>query len=663
MGPTGSFAGRPGRGRRSETTGPIPVEKRKRRLTEKQQAHLLPQPRQIRRAPGRVRLILSARRLAPVAEVDPAAAGVLRTAYLDSVEREGRSAGERLPVPRLAAEIREVNFSDSNEAYRLTVGAEGVLLEGASARGVYYAAQTLRGLIAQYGTAVPCLTIEDYPQFPLRGFLHDVSRGKVPRRSTLFGLVERLASLKYNQLQLYVEHTFKFQSHPKIGRGHSRLTPGDIHALGRHCRRHHIELVPCLQSFGHATHILKLREYAHLAESNFRGGWTLSPAERGTYRLLKDLYADFLPCFPDGEYFNACCDETWDLGRGKTRSKVVLGGLGDVYVGHLKKVRRMARRYGRRAMFWADILEKHPHHVVTLPKDAGLLHWEYEAGKSTSAVTRRVRKLAVPRGKAKLGRRDREVWVCPGTSAWNSLFFRQANAEANIHQLARSGALIGAKGFLLTDWGDNGHYNFLSNSLWPIAWGAECSWNAPARGPDPQPFEKAFLHGVLGAPEASWVKAARLLGGLSEDFGVKVENHSPERWLLTGAPEPEADLLGVGRMIEPYLKIGVNGLRRGLRHAEQAAAMLVPLRPVPEELKRVRDEWLLSARLAAFACRRALLLRGSPTTGDTAASLSEESGVLAQRFEELWLARNRESDLERIREDFRRIEHELGDAE
>lgn len=615
----------------------------------------------MRRRAGTVRLILSARRLAPVAEVDPAAAGILRTAYLDAVEREGKPGGKEGPVPRLAAEIRTLEFSSSREAYRLKIGPEQVVLEGASQRGVYYAAQTLRALIARYGCAVPRVTIEDFPRFPIRGFLHDVSRGKVPRRSALFALVERLASLKYNQLQLYVEHTFKFRSHPKIGRGHSRLTPADIHALGRHCRRHHIELVPCLQSFGHATHILKLKEYAHLAESDFRGGWTLTPAKRGTYRLLKDLYADYLPCFPDGEYFNACCDETWDLGRGKSRSRVVLYGLGDIYVGHLKKVRRMARRYGRRALFWADILEKHPHHVVTLPRDVGLLHWNYEPGPSTAEVARRLRRLAVPERKTQLGPRDHELWVCPGTNAWNSLFFRRADAEKNIRQTARSGALVGAKGFLLADWGDNGHYNFLSNSLWPMAFGSECAWNAPARSPHAERFAGAFLHTVLGSADRAWIKAARLLGGLDRDFGVKVVNHSPERWLLTGPPEVKDDLLGVRGLVEPYRKIGVKGLRKALKHAEQAAALLVPLNPSDEALQLVRDEWLLSARLAGFACRRALLDRGSPAKGDSAVSLSEEIRVLARRFEELWLSRNRSSDLERIRRDLNRVAEDLAE--
>jgi N-acetyl-beta-hexosaminidase len=43
---------------------------------------------------------------------------------------------------------------------------------------------------------VPAITIEDWPDFPRRGCLLDISRSRVPRMETLFALVDRLASLR-----------------------------------------------------------------------------------------------------------------------------------------------------------------------------------------------------------------------------------------------------------------------------------------------------------------------------------------------------------------------------------------------------------------------------------------------------------------------------------
>lgn len=617
---------------------------------------LIPRPRSVKRRAGRVGLRVEPRWLRPLRDLDATAAGLVQSAA--NRGGAGRADGRvgELAGPPLRVALRPLPFSESDDAYRVCIAPEAVTMEAASLRALYYAAQTLASLLEQYGSALPRILVEDYPVFAVRGFLHDVSRGKVPKRSALFALVERLAALKYNQLQLYVEHTFAFEKHPLPGRGHSPLKPADIRALGRHCRRHHIDLVPCLQSFGHASHFLRHERYAHLAESDFRGGWTLSPAERGTYRLLHELYAEFLPCFPPGKRFNACCDETWDLGRGKTRNRVVVGGLGEVYVSHLLKVRKLARRHGREPLFWADILEKHPHHVVLLPADVGLLYWNYDAAPTTADARRRLERLVSPTGKERPLADRREFWVCPGTSAWNSLFFRSANAAANIFQTARAGADVKANGFLLTDWGDNGHYNFLSASLWPMAWAAECAWNAPKRMPDERAFDRTFGRAVLGSADAAWTRAARLLGGLDETFGVSVPNHSPERWLLTGAPPAAEDMLGVRKVTEPYRAIRSSNLRRALTRADRAAALLTELKPEEPEIRTVRDEWLMSARLASFACRRTLLERGEAEAGDTAATLREEIRVLARRFEQLWLARNRPSDLRRIRRDFRRIE-------
>ena len=78
---------------------------------------------------------------------------------------------------------------------------------------------------------LPALLIDDAPALTHRGFMLDVSRNKarhvcvspagrqraqVPKLETLFGIVDTLASLKYNQLQLYMEHTFAYKDHPSV---------------------------------------------------------------------------------------------------------------------------------------------------------------------------------------------------------------------------------------------------------------------------------------------------------------------------------------------------------------------------------------------------------------------------------------------------------------
>ena len=41
----------------------------------------------------------------------------------------------------------------------------------------------------------------------------DVSRCKVPTMQTMYELIDLLSDLRYNELQLYIEHTFAFKDH------------------------------------------------------------------------------------------------------------------------------------------------------------------------------------------------------------------------------------------------------------------------------------------------------------------------------------------------------------------------------------------------------------------------------------------------------------------
>lgn len=535
------------------------------------------------------------------------------------------------------------------DGYRLRITPKGIRISAATGRGAQYACLTLGQILAQCEDhargiyKLPCLEITDSPDFAVRGFMLDVSRGRVPRLETLLRLVDLLAVLKYNHLELYIEHTYAFKKHPLLGKGHSPLKPADIKKLDAYCRDNGIDLVPNLQSFGHAAHILKHKKYSHLAESPFRGGWTLTPVEKGTYKLLDELYDDYLPSFSHREVFNVGCDETWDLGRGKSKKLADKIGLGRVYLGHLLKVHKLVKKRGMRMAFWGDILEHYPDLVSEIPQEVIMLLWEYEAG----GEEKRYRKRLEPARKAGL-----ERWVCPGTSTWNSFFFRKENAKVNIREFAKAGLDSGAKGFLLTTWGDNGHYNFLSQSFWAIAYGADAAWRAKPDAAAENKFDERFCSLVLDDDAGKFVGPLRLLGELVKDFGVEIKNTSPERMFFTGMFKITPLRLGVVREIGAFNKIKAAGFRKALKNAERAAALLERIKVSDEDISMVRDEWMMGARLAAHACKRALWMNhgeGNPK------NLKKEIEGLAREFENIWLASDQESDLRDIRAEFKAI--------
>ncbi len=117
------------------------------------------------------------------------------------------------------------------EGYHLEILASGIRLHAGDAHGVLYGAQTLRQIAAQYPAELPHLEITDSPDLPVRGFMLDVSRTRVPTQAELLALIRALGRLRVNQLQLYVEHTFAFRGHEDAWKDASPLTPAEVREL------------------------------------------------------------------------------------------------------------------------------------------------------------------------------------------------------------------------------------------------------------------------------------------------------------------------------------------------------------------------------------------------------------------------------------------------
>jgi len=518
---------------------------------------------------------------------------------------------------------------DTGEAYRLRVTRERAVVTGAGEAGLRWGAETLGQLAGPRGR-IPGCAIEDAPDLPHRGLMLDVSRGKVPTAATLRALVDVLARMKCNVLVLYVEHPFRFRRHPKIGEGSSPLDAETLRELDAYAAARQVELVPSLQSLGHMERILSLPEYAHLAESPAR--WTVSPADPGTYALLEDLYDELLPGFRS-PLFIANCDEPFDLPSGRSAAREAELGPGGVYLEHLRRVRDLAAKHGRRTAVWGDVVHAHPERIPQLPRDLLLLDWWYEAEHDYDRV-------------AVFARHGLDFWVCPGTSSWNCLFPRVENSLANIAGYAAAGRRHGAKGLLVTDWGDFGHYNLQGNSWLAVAWAAQQAWSGDAAARD---FDRAFGRVLFGEERGRAARAYRELGAVHE-AGFRVFNASPLQHLFF-------DDLGRGFFAEGARPAA---LRRSRRRLERARERLLAARAAFgrdgqtfEELVYAADASLLAVRkgAAGHAYLRWRRRPGSLAAGErrrlvrALARLAGEQADLRRRLRRLWLARSRPSNL------------------
>ena len=131
------------------------------------------------------------------------------------------------------------------QGYRLTLGEGQISIYGADAAGVFYGICTLRQLLQQHGAELPLLDVADWPDYPARGIMLDISRDKVPTLQTVLDLVDRLAGWKINQLQLYMEHTFAYQNHPEVWALVSPFTGQDIMVLDAFCHQRRRTTAAC----------------------------------------------------------------------------------------------------------------------------------------------------------------------------------------------------------------------------------------------------------------------------------------------------------------------------------------------------------------------------------------------------------------------------------
>ncbi len=171
-----------------------------------------------------------------------------------------------------------------------------------------------------------------------------------------------------------------------------------------------------------------------------------------------------LPNF-SSKKFNIGCDETFELGMGRSKSLVAEKGKARVYLDFFLKVCSLAKAQGRTVQFWPDIINQYPALIPELPKDIIALEWNYEAGYDFLGKTEPYAAASIP------------FYVCPSTSAQRSILGRTDNCLANLREAAEQGLENGAIGYLNTNWGDTlGWRRCFPVSYLGFAYGAAVSW-------------------------------------------------------------------------------------------------------------------------------------------------------------------------------------------
>lgn len=535
------------------------------------------------------------------------------------------------------------------QGYRLVIDVDGITLIGHDSAGVFYGLMTLTQLIVQYGATLPQLVINDHPDLLHRGVLLDISRDKVPTMQTLFALVDKLAWWKINEFQLSTEHTYAYADHPDVWTYASPMTAEQYQQLDAYCRERFIKLIPNQQCFGHLHRWFELEQYLAMAEApdGFATPWgnrrnlsfSLSPAVPESLMFVDGLLDDLLPNF-NSDAFNANCDETWDVGQGRSKALVDAKGKGRVYLDFLLEIYKRVKARGKTLHFWGDIIGNYPELVPELPHDTVALEWGYEADHPFDEKSKLFAESGIP------------FYVCPGTSSWNTLAGRTDNMRENIRQAVENGLKQGAIGVLNTDWGDGGHPQALPISYAGWMYGAGVGWAYEANydidlAPVLDKFAFQDSAGVLGQLMLD-------LGNAYQQTGVLIHNASILAHIYgVSLDNPSSYLDQMNAQAWD-----IDKLHGTMAYIDEVIARLPQAQIHAQDADIITYEVQLTAALLKHGAKRLLYILGDKTYSRDA--IDTEFAEIQPKYRQMWLARHRvgglEDSLKRLRGERSRYE-------
>lgn len=362
---------------------------------------LIPQARLVRTPGGRAELAGRVR-----LEVGPgteATARWMRTVLAAATGVDFGAGTDGAPV------VLAVEPGLGQEAYRLTVVPDGTVeLTGGDARGVFWAAQTMRQLLgpAAFRRApspgagpwtLPVCAVEDRPRFHWRGFMLDVARHFMPKDGVLRHL-DLMAAHKLNVLHLHLTddqgwrpeitryprltEVGAWRRRTKVGLRESPLwderphggyyTQDDLREIVAYAAARHITVVPEIDIPGHSQ--AAIAAYPELGNTDVvdtaalpvLDHWGINPhvlaPTEATLRFYENVLTELLDIFP-GTFFHIggdeCPKDQWRASPTAQARIAELGvrdedGLQSALVRHFD--RWLADR-GRRLIGWDEILE------------------------------------------------------------------------------------------------------------------------------------------------------------------------------------------------------------------------------------------------------------------------------------------------------------------
>lgn len=216
----------------------------------------------------------------------------------------------------------------------------------------------------------------DAPVAPVRGVHLDL-KGVPPTFPRLLELLSLFARLRFNAVLVEWEDMFPWKCDPRL-RARGAYTPAHIRRFADVCSELGLEIIPLVQSLGHAENVLRLPGLEALREVADRTD-VFHPLNPDAPEFVRRMVADVLALLPDVRRFHLGGDEVYTLGR-HPASQAFLAehGPAALYLRQLEPALAELETRGIRPLLWHDeFVGWEPGELARLAPRADLVVWGY----------------------------------------------------------------------------------------------------------------------------------------------------------------------------------------------------------------------------------------------------------------------------------------------
>ena len=296
--------------------------------------------------------------------------------FLLKLANPSRAAGTlRLVIAANSARVGDAQDRDrdilAQQAYKIDLGGKAVTISANAPAGLYYGVVTFVQLLKPRDGALilPEGQIEDWPDLQMGQIYWDDAH-HLDRLDALKRAIRQAAFFKINGFAIKLEGHFQYKSAPALVEPQV-LSAAQLQELTDYGLRHHVQIIPYLDSPGHIAFILKHPEYSRLREypgSNYE----LCATNPDSYKLLFGMFQDLLDANKGATYFYLSTDEAYYIGLANNaqcqeaqRAKE-LGSVGKLLAEFVTKTANYLHERGRTVVFWGEYPLK-PDDIAALP--------------------------------------------------------------------------------------------------------------------------------------------------------------------------------------------------------------------------------------------------------------------------------------------------------